>query len=131
MALFPCNVGGGGTLSETVLWTNPSPTASFAGQTITLSSDINNFKYLKIVCKLSTSNNTESSVMYAVDDFKNLIIGVGSLCGGLLGRPGGTNLARRLGYASDTSIRFMQSGGIGLDYTDNNSLIPLAIYGMK
>lgn len=131
MALFPCNVGGGGTLSETVLWTNPSPTASFAAQTITLSSDINNFKYLKIVYKLSTSNNTESYAIYAVDEFKNMIIGVGYACGAISGRPGGTNLARRLGYASDTSIRFMDSSGIGVASTDNNGLIPLAIYGMK
>ncbi len=131
MALFPCNVGGGGTLSETVLWTNPTPTASFAARTITLSSDINNFKYLKIVHKLSTSNNTESSVMYAVDDFKNLIINVGYIFGTISGRPSGSNMARRIGYDSDTSIRFTDSSGIGVSTTDNNSLIPLAIYGMK
>ena len=48
MGFYRCGSGGGGTLKETVLWTNGSPTASFAPQDVTLSDDIDNYDFLKI-----------------------------------------------------------------------------------
>lgn len=43
---FTVNVGG---VTKQTLWTNPSPTASFAAQTITLSQPLANFDYIEIV----------------------------------------------------------------------------------
>ena len=38
MAWYKC--GGGGALTETVLWTNPSPTSTFSGTECSLSSTL-------------------------------------------------------------------------------------------
>ena len=69
MGLFPMNVGGGGTLSETVLWTNPSPTAAFDGQTLSLSDSLSNYDYVKIDYRASTTNATESSMIIPISSF--------------------------------------------------------------
>ena len=37
------------SLQPTVLWTNDSPTSSFAAQTITLNDDISNYNYYEII----------------------------------------------------------------------------------
>lgn len=71
MALFPCNFGSsGGTLSETTLWTNPSPSSSFDTQTITLSQSVDNFKYLKIKAKPINSSSTESDFLFDITTYK-------------------------------------------------------------
>lgn len=51
------NQQGGST--ETVLWTNGSPTSQFAAQTITLSDDYSNYDYIEVYFRLSTSDDTE------------------------------------------------------------------------
>ena len=38
-----------------VLWTNPSPTASFASQTITLSKELSDFRYFIVICTRRTT----------------------------------------------------------------------------
>lgn len=58
MALFPCNVGGGGTMSETVLWENQNPTLSFGGQDVSLNDAVDNYRYLGLYCQISTSDTT-------------------------------------------------------------------------
>lgn len=132
MALFPMNIGsGGGTMSETELWSNSSPTSNFAGQIVTISSDMNSFKYLKFVFKYSKSDNTEMSAIYTVDDFKTFAIGVGYACGAVVYRPGGTNMVRRIAYSSDTSINISGTKAMDISGSDDSLLIPLAIYGMN
>lgn len=62
MALYRC---GGGGMSETVLWTNPSPTGSFAGQTVTFSQDAINFDLIKVYYNQSTSSGSvENFIMF-------------------------------------------------------------------
>lgn len=39
-----------------VLWTNPNPTSSFAEQVVTLSDDLDNYTYLEIISRQSTSS---------------------------------------------------------------------------
>lgn len=43
-------------MGDTVLWTNPSPTASFSAQTITLSKALSNFDYYVVYFRGGTSN---------------------------------------------------------------------------
>ena len=46
------------TLTETTLWTNSSPTSTFAPQTVTLSQSSDNFTYIKVYFRCSTSDST-------------------------------------------------------------------------
>ena len=44
-----------------ILWTNPSPTSEFAGQTITLNDAIENYKYYEVIYKRINNASTYSS----------------------------------------------------------------------
>ena len=50
----------GGKLKETVLWTNSSPTSAYATGNITLPQAITKFDYIKLKCRATTSNFTET-----------------------------------------------------------------------
>jgi hypothetical protein len=59
---------GGGSLSETILWTNVSPTSAMGnGTLLTLSQDYTDFDYIMIIYRLSTTNPEEYSVIYPKD----------------------------------------------------------------
>lgn len=53
---LPNGGGGGGGLTITKLWENSSPSASFAGQTITLSDDVENYDFIGVICAASSTN---------------------------------------------------------------------------
>ena len=119
---------GGGTLKETILWTNPSPTSTFARQTINLSQDINNFDYLKIKALGSTTNNLEISIYISVDDFKKGG-STGSVAGpALYGANTGGTARRAIYYSSSTTILVDYAEGGNTQY--NNIAIPLQIIGL-
>lgn len=67
MAWF--NTGGGGALSETVLWTNSSPSDNFSAQTVNLSDSVVNYKYLKFIYRGRNASAVTSSIIYSVDDY--------------------------------------------------------------
>ena len=61
--------GGGGALSETVLWTNPSPTTGISETTtVDLSESLDNFTYIGMYCRFSNSDTTESFAMMKTED---------------------------------------------------------------
>lgn len=66
MALFPCIIGSSGG-TETVLWTNPSPTTAFAQQAISLP-DLSPYTHLKFYLRESTSDNKSWSVIFKITD---------------------------------------------------------------
>lgn len=131
-------VSNGGTLSETVLWTNPNGySADFTGSTVALSQSMSNFKYLKFyytAAKAGTGQSTwpEVSVIYEVDVFKTFTTAVQVASGALANRWTGSNgyKFRHIYYASDTSVAFMNcmdnAGG-----TSNANCIPTKICGCK
>lgn len=59
MAFYRCS-SGGGTLKETVLWTNPNPSANFNSQNVTLSEDISNYDFIKFVWQNANSGSSGS-----------------------------------------------------------------------
>lgn len=67
MAWYKC--GGGGALSETVLWTNPSPTSNQAASTVSLTDNISNYKYIKIYWKNVSNGTWETSALVDVEEF--------------------------------------------------------------
>ena len=67
--------GGGGKYTETSLWTNPSPTSSFSGQTVTLSDSVSNYKYIAIKSGFNSSYYSDSesmTIVVPVDELKRL-----------------------------------------------------------
>ena len=130
---------GSGDMSETVLWTNPTPSSTFGDSTITLSDDINNYKYLKIVWKKSTSNAEYITTIVSVDEFKTSTnAGAGSaryafsFCSIYYKGTGSTNSGIRIFYyVTDTTIKMSQALGFNGSNVDNSVDIPYQVIGLK
>lgn len=120
----------GGTLKETVLWTNPNPNANYGVNNVTLSQDINNFALLKFTYKAATNINTMAEVIINVDEFKASLNG-GNTINVILGSRGSQVWARMIYYVSDTSIRIDQAHQVYGTSVNNGYSIPLEIIGLK
>lgn len=118
-----------GALEEELLWTNSSPTSSFAGQTVTLSKSIANYDYIKFVWQYAndTPNNIASMLAPSEVVQKTGTVSYPQLT---LGGRGSTNtLARQIRYTSDTQLEFTNCSYINQSGTVNSTIIPVAIYG--
>lgn len=125
---------GGGSATETVLWTNGSPTSSFASQTVTLSQTIENFDYIKIVFRKSTTDADEGILILPTKTVKESLNNTANTYRCCIGM--------RIGSATYVRVIFVNSGvydAIGIDSaarlsasgTSNTSAIPLQIIGIK
>ena len=126
--------GGKGTeYTETSLWTNSSPTSSFTSQTVTLSQSIDNYKYVKIKFRLSTSNSTTSETIYSVDDFKAYTSTTAlGISGGIIGQPvASQGYVRKVIYSSATQIQFDTAYRLAVNDANTSYLIPLEILGLN
>ena len=119
-------------LKPTSLWTNNSPTSSFAGQTVTLSQDIDNFAYIGIRCKAGTSSSSETNeTMFSVADLKKSTSG-NSKARLAIGasNSSGTLYVRGIAYSSDTKITFGDAYRLNNNAgTSNGVCIPTSIVG--
>lgn len=126
--------------SSTLLWNNTSPTSSFTAKTITLNSNINSYRYLRIRTKRATSISEYADTIVSVSDFTNSNAFVPSSSAGMkvgLMLDGGSlssTYIRRLAYSSNTQIYITSClhGGtnVSTQTTDNSILIPYEIYGL-
>jgi hypothetical protein len=126
----------GGTLKETVLWTNPSPTSSFSAQNITLSEALSNFKYFSFVVKNRTSDSLYSSSIMNVDEFKNLSGTLANYTFKYAASVAATNdndvsFTRRYYYVNDTTIGIANANAINANNTNNQLTIPYQIIGLR
>ena len=135
MALYKC--GGGKTLTETTLWTNSSPTASFASQDVTLLYSIDNYDYIKFT-SIGWNGAGEIEAIVSVDYLNTTSSSTGSSS---VASPkvavsaaqfGSGAMYIRTGYrVSSTSIRIggcvRTDGGSG----NNKTNIPIRISGLK
>lgn len=124
---------------ETILWTNSSPTSSFNdGTTVTLSSGISNFDYIKIIYNAHTSTTNNYEYYFEPSEF--IASGAGTtqryqlfaLCAN--GATSGGSVipyARRFNYVSDTQIKFNGGKGIGTTNSSSNQSVPVSIIGLK
>lgn len=129
MAFIPMKSGGGGAMSETVLWTNSSPTSSFSAQAVTLSDDMNNYTYLKVCWRMSTSDSTSMYILIPVAEFVSYTNDNNPY-------PAFTAritsiYVRRTYYISDTSMQIISAYQMGGTPINNNYVIPTEIYGVK
>ena len=124
-----CN--GGGSLRETTLWENSSPTSDYNNSPINLLQSIDNFDYIKIVCKYSKQISTDTSVIFEKNIFKTFANAATSPIGIVSYRVSSTAYARRFYYISDTSIGVLACGGVGSTASSTDTVIPYKIIGMK
>ncbi|MCR5451961.1 MAG: hypothetical protein K6F00_04965 [Lachnospiraceae bacterium] len=70
---------GGGSLTETDLWTNSAPSSAWASSSITLSQSISNFTFIKIYYKpTKDSSNTDiNAICVEVEALKKMTDAVG------------------------------------------------------
>ena len=124
--------GGGAKQTETVLWTNSSPTTSFNAQTVTLSDDIDNYDEIKINYKQSSTNSLSASVSIPVSDLKNMTIQASGIFFAIASMNSSSiGYFRRVGYASDTQIEFTTAYRVNNSGTDATMAIPTSIVGCK
>lgn len=111
-------------LSGKVLWTNPNPSDTFAGQTITLNDDLSNYTYIEIISRQSTSSgNMLSSGKIPID-----MIAVTTYL------PIHYNMLRTFNTSTKTfrdNLYFSTFGNINSTTSDNNYNIPYQIIGYK
>ena len=119
-------------MSETVLWTNPSPTSSFTSQDISLSQSIDDFDEVVIYFRLSTTDNTESFVKYSVEEFKKFRESTNAV-GTITSRAGATSAVwvRAIFYYGSTTVHFAHSWQTGNNSAINSNTIPTKIVGLK
>ena len=123
--------GNGEQYTETVLWTNSSPTSSFADQTITLSDSIDNYSSLGVTFKLSTTEEMSCTIKLSVEDFKKCTNSATILNPASCAKISNLAYARRFYCASDTTIYFAASYRLNTSGTNNAANIPIQIIGIK
>jgi len=115
------------SISWTTLWTNPSPSSSFAEQTVTLSS-LANYQFVYIAARLATdSTTTKAGVMVP--------LGISAVKGGNISGAS-SSYAYFRGFtvnAANTEVGFTRAyrmDGSGTS-AGNGYIIPYSIYGGK
>ena len=120
----------GGKMSETVLWTNSAPTSNFEAQNVTLSKSINDYKYIKIVWRFSTTNTATTSLLIPVSDIGSLgPYANDSLL--MFGSVPGSYYARAVYKVSNTSMNIGGAYALNTAGLSNNLAIPYQIIGLK
>ena len=133
MAYIRC---GGGGMTETTLWTNPSPSSSLAGGDVTLSQSIANYDLLKFTWRYSTDDTTSIITYVDVPTYRaNSKSASGSAGKGInpscLIYTGSANYVRTCYYTSDTKTYIGVCGRVGSSSTSNTSVILKSIKGIK
>lgn len=128
------DVGGGGGLTETTLWTNSSPTSDFASSTQTISS-LSDYKYIKIYWKpYKSSSGNLGEMLIPIDIFKTMTDAntsyIPSMAFGSRNSSGDTYL-RRVFYVSATQVKFTTSQKPGSSGSSASYCIPTQITGLK
>lgn len=125
--------GGGQKYTETSLWTNSAPTSDFAGQTVTLSDNISNYKYIAIKFKAAKALTDTIKTIVSIEDLAKLVGGANSL----QVRLGGVNNNASYSYsrsfykASDTTISISGAYASNTQASANSMAIPLEILGLN
>lgn len=124
----PTGPSGPSGISMTLLWTNTSPTSSFAAQTIAL--DLSAYDAVFIIANSNTSDFPAMPTSFG-------IIGGGTCCidyAYACGSAGLSGIMARVFIPTSTGVEF--EGGYIANFTANyntadNLLVPQKIYGIK
>lgn len=116
-------------MSETVLWTNPSPANAMGTTTVTLSQSMADFKYIKFVYRISTSDSSTASLIMSVEDYQNSSTTTYRLT--MLSYYSAKQWVRTANRVSDTSIQFEIAYRINGQENTNVVSIPQQVIGLK
>ncbi|MBR3238951.1 MAG: hypothetical protein IKF99_10995 [Oscillospiraceae bacterium] len=134
--------GGGSAVTYTRLWTNGSPSSSFAAQDVTLSAAASGYGFIRVVwARINTAgvtaDNWEAStdalaVWYDMRHASSLLDSTNTLQMGMSVRPGTGYYSRRLRFSSAacTVVRFGETTRWSTSGTNNALLIPVLIDGV-
>lgn len=100
-----------------LLWSNPSPSSTFAAQSIVLSDAVENYTFLIIECGRSTTNLSKIAGIFVVGYANKQYLVFDDHCYRYVVGINGTNATFRDCYDDNSS--------------DNNRIIPTRIYGVK
>lgn len=135
--------GGGSAVTYTRLWTNSSPSSSFAAQDVTLSAAASGYDFIRVVwARINTAgvtaDNWESStdamaVWYDMRHASSLLDSTNTLQMGMSVRPGTGYYSRRLRFSSAacTVVRFGETTRWSTSGTNNALLIPVLVDGVS
>lgn len=136
--MYPSRLASGSSgMTETTLWTNPSPTSSFgtttaAGVDVTLSQSSRNFDYLCIYARHSTSNSTTRRFIFTLEDIRastsDKVLAIG------FGDGSSTSRARLFYDKSGTTLNFTYGSYRFVSSSQTAStayIIPTKITGLK
>ena len=125
----------GGELTPTTLWNNPAPTSSLSAGNITLSQSYQNFKFLRVTARISTSKDTSGCTMISKEDFANGTTGTSSTSlaieWGVVAHDTTTRYMRYLVPVSNTQIYISTSYTLGSSSTSGNRCIITKIEGLN
>jgi len=122
---------GGGNLTETTLWTNSSPTSGFNASNVTLSDSTNNYKYIKIYWRTSTSNSTIGSIIIDKDTWDTMTEASNHPKAGIAAYTNSATHNRIIFKVSATEIRVGLCYQVGASTYSANNVIPTKICGLK
>lgn len=118
-------------LKTKVLWENASPSSSFAGQTITLNDDVENYDYIGIICANGSSNADGRSRFMPI-----VMIPTSSTMGAVITLAAYRNYRRNTTAMSGNSITFdncmyYATYGTNTGTNSNTNIIPRLVIGFK
>lgn len=124
---------GGGELSETALWTNSSPSATYPSQTITLSQSYTTFDKLRIYYRIATNAEDIYSIDVEKTVWDNVVTGNNKprVVIGCINNDGTKNYSRILRHTTTTDVIISSANELGTTSNNNNFLLPQRICGLK
>ena len=135
--------GGGSAVTYTRLWTNSSPSSSFAAQDVTLSAAASGYDFIRVVwARINTAGVTADNwtsstdalaVWYDMRHASSLLDSTNTLQMGMSVRPGTGYYSRRLRFSSAacTVVRFGETTRWSTSGTNNALLIPVLVDGVS
>jgi len=128
--------GNGEQYTETVLWTNPNPSANFDTQTVTLSDNIGNYKYIAIKYKYgtATADTDYMTEIFPVSDVRKSTGGTSTthdlIALGIM-NASNQSYVRMVYYVSETSLQFTLCYRANAQTSTQNGANPLEILGIN
>lgn len=118
-------------LKTKVLWENASPSSSFAGQTITLNDDVENYDYIGIICANGSSNADGRSRFMPI-----VMIPTSSTMGAVITLAAYRNYRRNTTAMSGNFITFgdcvyYATYGTNTGTNSNTNIVPRLVIGFK
>lgn len=128
--------GTGAKTTETLLWTNPSPTTARSSLDATLSQSLQNFQKIRVEYAYNTgSSDAPYYVVFPVKDANgDYMFPTGSAKQRMsigLNNASSNNFVRQFYVADDTTIHFNNASRVNAAGTTNTNLIPWNIYGIN